>query len=522
MTELQRLVASQTDRLSRLFGPWTARDASAVEIWEAGAVVARWAPTLEIAPRARERASGVGRGDGPTWTAGRPTGPAKTTRQPMTSVPIEAGGRQVGWLRVVGTGSAMARQRLEANAATVSWLLEHEAELGEVTGALVDSNERLRALVALLGGGEASLDPAAVLATLADQVNDGLGYGGTAIAVPGEASWEVACARGTQRSEVEPVLEELASAVGDGLPGEVRSGRWFGLSVPMPDATLLVLLVRQGGSDPWTSDQLLLARTAAAVAASRLSQAGHAAEALRRATLERQLAFAGEVQRHLVGRPIPPSDHLDVVTRYRAAHAVGGDLVVVRRRGRQTLLALGDVSGKGAPAALLMATARGVIEAHSCLPSGPAAMLARIAGDLHDDLDRSGAFLTLCLAVHDPDTSTMRIANAGQAPVFLVGPDGATLVEPTEPPLGVQLEGSFTEVVLPFASGTLLAMASDGLSEREGPEATMFGIERFGALVREPEPRLDAVADRILAAIDAFGAGRPRSDDETLLLARAS
>jgi serine phosphatase RsbU (regulator of sigma subunit) len=242
---------------------------------------------------------------------------------------------------------------------------------------------------------------------------------------------------------------------------------------------------------------------------------------LERQRLERQMAFAGEVQRHLLPQPGTQPRGLRLATRYQPADAVGGDLLCVRSTGTQTLLALGDVSGKGVPAALLMAAARALFESHARVTSEPAELLELMARDLSDDLDRNAAFLTFCAARHDAATGELRIANAGHAPVLLRNASGVELLEPIDPPIGV-LDGSrFGQVSLQMAAGDTLLMASDGLSEREDPDGHQFGIERISQIMVAGDGSPRRIADRLIGAARRFAAGRPRSDDESLLIVQA-
>lgn len=202
--------------------------------------------------------------------------------------------------------------------------------------------------------------------------------------------------------------------------------------------------------------------------------------------------------------------------------AVGGDLYqcLPRVNGRY-MFALGDVSGKGMPAALAM----GAGTVLTGMLAEIDADLVDLAGHLHRQLFRSltpEQFITMFLADLDAETGTIDYVNAGHEPPLIVRGDGSIdSLEPTGLPVGMIEDIMLEAGQARLEPGDLLAVFSDGV-----PEATIDGESFLGMdTVREilaaaRDTPLADVRGRIVSAVDNFLAGEPNSDDVTLMLMR--
>lgn len=514
MPELDRLVATRADQLGAMAASWIAAGASAVELWSTQGLTARWAPDLEL---------------GSALSAGTPartrtaSGSRRTPRGGGVHAPIVAGDTQLGVLRLVGVNGGVTRRRLAADATTLGSLLAHEADLATLTDALVESQDQLLGIMSLLGVVHPAEGPGALAAAVAAHARTLLGVPVTAVALPVGGGWEAAVEPIPATATVLDLLGSLAldPAAHDAL-GLVTPDGWLVTRTQGRPGRTPLLLAQADPVRPWSSPALRLATAIAELTTTLVVQADHVAEVLERQRLERQLAFAGEVQRLLLSRPIPALEGVEVATRYRPAGSVGGDFFAVKAVGERTIVALGDVSGKGAPAALLMATCRAVFETFAADVTGPAALLDRMAAVLSEDLTAATAFMTLCVAVLDPRRGELRIANAGHCPVLLRTSAGVRLLAPEEPPIGVIDDLTHTELTVPFGPGDLLLLASDGITEREDTARGLFGLERLIDHLAVADGAPERIADRLLADVDRFADARPRGDDETLLVARGT
>ncbi len=240
------------------------------------------------------------------------------------------------------------------------------------------------------------------------------------------------------------------------------------------------------------------------------------------ARLERDLGRAQEIQMHLMPGIVPAIPGLEVGLRFLPARELGGDLYDFLTYGKDRhVLAVGDVSGKGAPAALYGAMASGILR--SLAPQRLAApdMLRKLNLML---LERKieGHFITMTYTIWEPKTKTLRLANAGMPLPILVRRGHARPVRVEGVPLGLLEHADYQETVLALEKDDLLALFSDGVLEAADPQHEEFGVRRLEKILREHAGRpAGEILDTILAEIARFEQGHPRRDDQTLLLIRA-
>jgi sigma-B regulation protein RsbU (phosphoserine phosphatase) len=240
------------------------------------------------------------------------------------------------------------------------------------------------------------------------------------------------------------------------------------------------------------------------------------------ARLERDLGRAQEIQMHMMPGIVPAIPGLEVGLRFLPARELGGDLYDFLTYGKDRhVLAIGDVSGKGAPAALYGAMASGILR--SLAPQRLAApdMLQKLNVML---LERKieGHFITMTYTIWEPKVKTLRLANAGMPLPILVRQGHARPVRVEGVPLGLLLEHTkYEETTLTLERGDLLALFSDGVLEAATPEHEEFGPRRLEKILREHAQRpMEDILETIFAEISRFEQGRPRRDDQTLLLIR--
>jgi sigma-B regulation protein RsbU (phosphoserine phosphatase) len=185
---------------------------------------------------------------------------------------------------------------------------------------------------------------------------------------------------------------------------------------------------------------------------------------------------------------------------------------------------VGDVSGKGINAALLMAKTSSLYRCLGKAIDDPGALLARVNGELCETGTR-GMFVTLVGGVYDPATDTVRLANAGHEPPLLRHRDGRYTALPAEaPPLGIALDlvaaGGYPVVECALEGGSL-AVFTDGITESQDASGAMLGARGLKSLMRElaehpPVERLAALMERLTPADGVL------RDDMTMLLVERS
>ena len=237
--------------------------------------------------------------------------------------------------------------------------------------------------------------------------------------------------------------------------------------------------------------------------------------------LERDLARAQEIQLHLMPALAPTIRGLDVLVRFQPARELGGDLYDFLDYGKdRQVLVIGDVSGKGSPAALYGAMVSGILRSLAPRHLTPPEMLRRLNVML---LERKidGHFITLTYAIWDLKSRQLKLANSGMPLPVLVRHGRSHSIRAEGVPLGLLENTDYQETTVKIEPGDLLAMFSDGLIEAASSE-TEFGMRRLEGILRVNARRpLKEIIDRVFSEIARFEQGRPPRDDQTLMLIRA-
>lgn len=262
----------------------------------------------------------------------------------------------------------------------------------------------------------------------------------------------------------------------------------------------------------------LAAQMAVAVANARLYQQVLRAEG----QMERDLHLAQEIQRHLLPKHMPHLPGLAIAARTVPARQLGGDLYDFLDYGSHRLgIAVGDVSGKGAGAALYGAVVSGILRAQAAHARPPAELLAAINDALLERQVES-QFVTLLFALVAGDGRQLSIANSGLPYPIHVNAAGCQLVPIAGVPLGMLAGSRYEEYAVRLEPGEMVVIVSDGITETMNHAGEEFGRTRLEAALRQhAHDAPDAVAAGIFAAVESFGEGRPASDDRTVVVVRA-
>jgi serine phosphatase RsbU (regulator of sigma subunit) len=189
-----------------------------------------------------------------------------------------------------------------------------------------------------------------------------------------------------------------------------------------------------------------------------------------RRRLELEMAQAAQVQADLLPQAVPEVVGFEIAAYFRSARAVSGDFYDWYQDGQTLAFTLGDVMGKGMPAALLMATARAVMRVAGGLRT-PALALNTAAEVLGPDLERSGRFVTLFHCQLQAESRQFTYANAGHRLGFVQRASGALeTFEAQGLPLGIWGDATYTEKSLTLAPGDWVVIYSDGLIDAKGDE----------------------------------------------------
>ena len=248
-------------------------------------------------------------------------------------------------------------------------------------------------------------------------------------------------------------------------------------------------------------------------------------EAIEKQRMEDELNIAREIQQGLLPEKLPSIPNFDIAALTIPSKEVGGDYYdVISRREGDYILAIGDVSGKGTPAALLMASVQAALRALSPLCTSVSETTAQI-NDLSCANTRGGnRFITFFWGLLDAQKREFHYSNAGHNPPYLFRKDG-TMEELEE---GGLILGIFKtmkpygEASVTLAPGDILVMYTDGISEAMNQDSEQFTEEQLQAILKE-SVRLTAheIIQQVQKALQAHTQGAPQSDDITMLVLKA-
>jgi sigma-B regulation protein RsbU (phosphoserine phosphatase) len=253
-------------------------------------------------------------------------------------------------------------------------------------------------------------------------------------------------------------------------------------------------------------------------------------EVANRERVSREIEIAREVQQRLFPQVYPKVPGVDLAGYCRPAQAVGGDyydfFVLPAYQGdeERLALALGDISGKGISAALLMASLRASLRSAALLQPGDLATLMRHVNRLVYESSTTNRYATFFYAELDPQSRVLTYVNAGHNPPVILRGDQVISLEATGTVIGLIPDAPYTRAGVLLQPGDALLCFTDGISEAMTQTDEEWGEDRMIACaqqrIREPECNASAqqILDCILEAADTFTAGAPQHDDMTLLV----
>jgi len=210
--------------------------------------------------------------------------------------------------------------------------------------------------------------------------------------------------------------------------------------------------------------------------------------------------------------------HLDVAAKFVPARAIGGDLYDFVNYSLSRLgLVIGDVSGKGAPAAIYAALVSGILRSHAPMEPGPAEMLSAVNLSL-GERRIEGQFVSLIYAVWDDQRRTLQVANSGLPRPFYIHDGKVEVIEATGLPLGLFDEAEYDEFTFKTKPGDMFVFFSDGILDAQNKAGQLFGrsgIERVIASCSEQTA--DCVVSSIFHEVQEFASGLDPFDDETVV-----
>jgi sigma-B regulation protein RsbU (phosphoserine phosphatase) len=235
--------------------------------------------------------------------------------------------------------------------------------------------------------------------------------------------------------------------------------------------------------------------------------------------LEHDLEMAREVQLRLLPQSLPRHQSAEFAARFLPARTIGGDMYdFLHYDNHRTGIALGDASGKAAPAALYAALVSGIMRAAAPRALHPEEML-RLLNDSLQERRVDAQYVTMVYAVWNDEDQTLEISNAGAVQPLICRNGEVETIHAEGFPLGLFPDVSYEQFTLSTRPGDSVIFFSDGLADAQNPDGEMFGTEQLCDIVQQNAfLGANELADLIMAAISDFQAGAEHFDDETLIV----
>jgi sigma-B regulation protein RsbU (phosphoserine phosphatase) len=272
----------------------------------------------------------------------------------------------------------------------------------------------------------------------------------------------------------------------------------------------------------FTEDHLKVLTTLASVAAIRVENARLVEARFQQERLERELQLAMEIQQRFqpTAPPVVPGYELQGISF--PCYEIGGDYYdFIRREDGRLVIALGDVSGKGTAAALLMSSLHAAIHAQTGSHDTLVQTISAVNRYLAENIPPN-RFVTLFYAELDPDSGALSFLNAGHNPPLIVHSAGT--VEQLASgglPLGIKADADYREGRTHLQMGDVLVIYSDGVTEAASPSGEEFGPTRLYEVVsRNVDASAAGIRDRIESALTKFSQGTQAADDITLVIVK--
>ena len=276
----------------------------------------------------------------------------------------------------------------------------------------------------------------------------------------------------------------------------------------------------------FTDTEFSLAKSLGEQCALALQNAEAVSALLMRNKLEFDLRLASSIQRYLLPENLPQTDSLEFAVKYLPQQLIGGDFYDFFKLSHGKIgVVIGDVSGKGIPAAILMALCQTKLRYIAMSGKSPAQTLCLLNSEMVHAM-RSDMFITIIYLVIDPKSGEAKFARAGHEPPLLARADSDEAAQPLKSSgmaLGMVSEELFDEVMedasFKMNSGDVLVLYTDGLTEAANPEGGEFTAKKLAQTISTLRSRnANDLNDEIIKSVESFmGPGNKYGDDLTLL-----
>jgi phosphoserine phosphatase RsbU/P len=302
----------------------------------------------------------------------------------------------------------------------------------------------------------------------------------------------------------------------------IRSVLAVPLSVDIKDVFGIIYADSPTDQTTFSEEHLNILTTLASVASIRVENARLLEERFERERMERELELATEIQQTFQPSAPPVMDDYEFQGISFSCYEIGGDYYdFISLPDRKMLIALGDVSGKGTAAALLMSSLHAAIHAQVTAKSSLHEMIISVNQYLAKNTP-TNRFVTLFIAELDPQTGVLSYINAGHNPPIMGHASGEIRqLDSGGFPLGILPQAEYEVGQIKLESGDALVIYSDGVSEANNLQGDEFGVERLSQVVsKNITASAAALRDKVESALSSFTQTAPANDDITLVIVK--
>ena len=272
----------------------------------------------------------------------------------------------------------------------------------------------------------------------------------------------------------------------------------------------------------FTEDHLKVLTTLASVAAIRVENTRLLDETLQRERMEHELQVASEIQQRFQPTAAPQVAGYELQGISFPCYEIGGDYYdFIEREDGRLIVTLGDVSGKGTAAALLMSCLHAAVHAQAESHNSLVQTIGSVNRYLAENIP-ANRFITLFYAELQPKTGELAFLNAGHNPPLIVHSAGTMeQLAAGGLPLGIMPDADYRQGLTKLHPGDVLVIYSDGVSEAQSPSGEEFGATRlYDVVARNLDASAAGIRDRIESALTKFSQGTPAADDITLVIVK--
>ena len=388
----------------------------------------------------------------------------------------------------------------------------------ELVEALIASQDQLAALRALIGVPIDSLDDNTALESM---LHEALELTDSQCAVFVRGDLVIAAGAGAQLVELRQLLT-CGTPLARSEPHPVGLSAFSAVVASLGDGDRLGCLgfARRTDTRYSTGDLQLIEAVVAAVdkltSLTDLHRRG-----VRRAAVDREHQLASILAQANLPTAPPSLSGVDVFATSIPASLAGGDFIVFEILHGVLWFAVGDVAGKGLPAAIVMtrAVSAARVAFHTYPEDDPAAALDAIGDELFGYLSGVGLFVTMAVGSYRPGSGVVHLANAGHSPLLSVADGVISGIPPSMPPIGVVRALRSRTQQIRLGPNDILVLGSDGLAEQENPAGELYGYDRlFRRVEKWARLTVNELGDGLMNDVNNHAGGAPASDDRTLVV----